>query len=277
MPEPIKTERIAKLLARAGVASRRAAERMIAQGRVAVAGQTIATPATLLADLADVTVDGAPVQVIAPTQLWRYHKPAGLLATHRDPQGRPTLFDALPADLPRVISVGRLDRNSEGLLLLTNDGTLARHLELPATGLVRRYRVRVHGPVDDATLAPLQNGVLIDGVQYGAIEARVERVRGSNAWLAVGLCEGKNREVRKVLAHLGLAVTRLIRIAYGPFVLGRLAPGAVAPVPQRDWIGVAAPVRAHLRLSAPAHGPTRPKGWAKAKPKPKKPPRGKTR
>lgn len=268
-----KTERIAKLLARAGVASRREVERMIAEGRVALNGHVLDTPATLVADLSGVTVNGAPVQAIEPVQLWRYHKPAGKVVTHHDPQGRPTVFASLPPNLPRVISVGRLDFNTEGLLLLTNDGALARHLELPATGLARRYRVRVHGKVDDTMLAGLAGGVTIDGVHYGPIEARVERVQGANAWLEVTLREGKNREIRKVMTHLGLDVTRLIRIAYGPFLLGRLEPGEVAAVSRRDWIAVADPVRDELRLPARDGKSLRPKGWAKAKPKPKKPPR----
>ncbi len=175
---------------------------------------------------------GTLVAAPAAPRLWRYHKPRGLIATHRDPQGRPTLFDALPAGLPRVVSVGRLDIESEGLLLLTNDGALARHLELPANGWTRRYRVRVFGRPDPAALAKLGKGVEIDGVRYGPVEATIDRAEGSNAWITIGLREGKNREVRKLMAHLGLTVSRLIRVAFGPFQLGKLAAGAVAEVPR---------------------------------------------
>lgn len=268
-----KKERIAKLLARAGIGSRRGVEAMIAEGRIALAGRVLDSPATLVADLDGITVDGEPVQPIEPVQLWRYHKPAGLVVSHHDPQGRPTVFAKLPPGLPRVISVGRLDVNSEGLLLLTNDGALARHLELPATGLARRYRVRVHGRIDEAALAALAEGVTVDGMRYGPIAARLERRQGANAWLEVSLNEGKNREVRKVMAHLGLDVSRLIRIAYGPFLLGRLAPGEVAAVPRKDWIAIAEPVLKQMQLPAAPGKPARPKGWAKAKPKPTKPPR----
>jgi 23S rRNA pseudouridine2605 synthase len=218
-------ERIAKRIARAGLASRREAERMIAAGRVAVDGKVLDSPAVLVTAASQITVDGKPLPVAERTRLWRYHKPRGLISTHRDPEGRPTLFERLPKALGRVISVGRLDFNSEGLLLLTNDGALARHLELPATGWLRRYRVRVHGRVEPASLAPLKSGLTVDGIRYGPIEAALERQQGSNAWLTVGLREGKNREVRKVMEHLGLTVTRLIRVGYGPFQLGHLKAG----------------------------------------------------
>jgi 23S rRNA pseudouridine2605 synthase len=225
-------ERIAKRLARAGVCSRRDAERLIAQGRVAVAGVVLKSPAVLVKPEDQITVDGKPVTAPAPTRLWRYHKPPGLLTTHRDPQGRPTIFQALPKDLPRVVSVGRLDLNSEGLLLLTNDGMLARRLELPATGWTRRYRVRVFGTVRPDDLARLARGMTIDGIRYGPVTAMLDRVQGSNAWLTMSLTEGKNREIRRLLEHLGLKVSRLIRLAYGPFQLGSLAPGAVREVPR---------------------------------------------
>ncbi len=222
--------RIAKVLARAGLCSRREAERWIAAGRVAVDGAVLTSPAVTVAHGARVAVDGRPLPESGPSRLWRYHKPPGLVVSHGDPQGRPTVFERLPGALPRVVSVGRIDLNSEGLLLLTNDGALARHLELPATGWTRRYRVRVHGDVDQAALDRLRDGVTVGGSAFGPIGARLERRRGANAWLSVSLQEGRNREVRRVMEHLGLAVNRLIRVAYGPFRLGRLGRGAVAEV-----------------------------------------------
>jgi 23S rRNA pseudouridine2605 synthase len=226
-------ERIAKFLARAGVSSRRDAEAMIAAGRVALNGQAVSHPATFVAADDIVLVDGKPVSAPERTRLWRYHKPSGLVTTHRDPEGRPTVFEKLPAALPRVISVGRLDLTSEGLLLLTNDGALARLLELPATGWIRRYRVRVYGVVDPARLAALARGTTIAGVRYGPIEAGLDSRKGENAWLSVALREGRNREIRKVMASLDLVVTRLIRISYGPFQLGLLPRGAVEEIPAR--------------------------------------------
>jgi len=226
-------DRIAKVLARAGLCSRREAERWISQGRVAVDGKVLTTPAVTVAEGASILVDGKPVAEPEPTRLWRYHKPAGLVTSHKDEKGRATLFDALPPELGRVISVGRLDLNSEGLLLLTNDGELARRLELPATGWVRRYRVRVHGNPDPARLAALEHGITIDHVRYGPIKASLDSARGANAWVTAALAEGKNREVRRVFEHLGLPVTRLIRLAYGPFQLGSLPRGAVEEVPRR--------------------------------------------
>jgi 23S rRNA pseudouridine2605 synthase len=226
-------ERIAKWLARAGVASRRDAEKMVAEGRVQLNNAPVTHPATFVSPDDIVVVDGAAVETPERTRLWRYHKPAGLMTTHRDPEGRPTVFDKLPQDMPRVVSVGRLDLASEGLLLLTNDGTLARRLELPATGWVRRYRVRVHGRPRDDALAGLKRGVTVEGVRYGPIEAGLDAVKGDNAWLTVSLREGRNREVRRVMAHLGLPVTRLIRVAYGPFQLGTLPRGGVDEVPPR--------------------------------------------
>ena len=226
-------ERIAKRLARAGLCSRREAERWIAEGRVAVDGKVLESPAVAVTPEMNITVDGRPLPAAEPTRLWRYHKPRGLICTLRDPQGRPTVFDALPAGMPRVVSVGRLDLNSEGLLLLSNDGALARRLELPSTGWQRRYRVRAFGRPDPARLAALAQGITIDGVDYGAIDARIDSQRGDNAWLTMSLREGKNREIRRVLAHLGLTANRLIRTAFGAFQLGRLPPTGVAEVTAR--------------------------------------------
>lgn len=224
-------ERIAKRLARAGLCSRRDAERWIAEGRVMVNGRILDTPAVVVSEADRIVVDGKPLAAPERTRLWLFHKKRGLMTTHRDPQGRPTVFESLPEDMPRVISVGRLDFNSEGLLLLTNDGALARRLELPSTGWLRRYRVRVHGQVVDQLLARLAQGITIEGVSYGAIQASVERQKGDNAWLLIGLREGKNREIRRVMEHLGYPVSRLIRVAYGPFQLGALLEGEVKEVP----------------------------------------------
>ncbi len=227
-------QRIAKLLARAGIASRREVERMIAEGRVALNGDTIETPATLLSSLVGVTVDGKPVRDAEPTRLFLYHKPKGLLVTERDPKGRPTIYDRLPKGLPRVVPVGRLDLATEGLLLLTTDGGLKRQLELPATGVERVYRARAYGEVSQTRLEELIEGVEIEGVRYGAIDANMERRTGANVWIELKLTEGKNREVRRVLEHLGLEVSRLIRTRYGPFVLGDLPVGAVGEVRAHD-------------------------------------------
>lgn len=222
-------ERIAKLLARAGVASRREAERMIAEGRVALHGKVLETPATILPGLAGVTVDGKPVAAPEPTRLFAFHKPAGLITAARDPAGRPTIYHALRNALPpgagRVMPVGRLDFNTEGLLLLTNDGAVKRQLELPASGIARTYRARAFGTVSQRQLDELIEGVTIGGVRYGRIDANLERARGRNLWIELTITEGKNREVRRVLEHLGLAVNRLIRTAYGPFHLGDLPRG----------------------------------------------------
>ena len=227
---PEKGERIAKRLARAGLCSRRDAEKWIADGRVKVDGKLLTTPAVVVTEASLIVVDGQPLAQADRTRLWRYHKPAGLVTSHKDPEGRTTVFERLPADLPRVISIGRLDLTSEGLLLLTNDGDLARRLELPSTGWVRRYRVRVHGMPDPAKLAELERGITVEGVSYGPIKAVLDRQQGANAWLTIGLKEGKNREIRKVMEHFGWTVSRLIRIAYGPFQLGLLAPSAVEEV-----------------------------------------------
>lgn len=229
-PPAAGSMRIAKAMARAGLCSRRDAEAFIAAGRVAVNGAIIASPAVTVTARDRVLVDGKALPRPERTRLFLHHKPAGLVSTHADPQGRPTVFDALPAALPRLVSVGRLDVGTEGLLLLTNDGSLARVLELPRTRWLRRYRVRAHGRVHQADLDRLRDGITIDGVHYGPIEAALERQQGSNAWLAFAIREGKNREVRNVLAHLGLQVTRLIRIAFGPFGLDGLAPGAIVEV-----------------------------------------------
>ena len=212
-------------MARAGLCSRRDAEKWIGDGRVVVNGRTIASPALNVGAGDRILVDGKPLPARERTRLWLYHKPRGLVTTARDPQGRPTVFAALPSDVPRLVAVGRLDINTEGLLLLTNDGGLARTLELPSTGWLRRYRVRAHGVVEPTALDSLRHGVTIDGVHYGSVEADLERVQGANAWLMVGLREGKNREVKKVLDHIGLTTNRLIRISYGPFQLGDLATG----------------------------------------------------
>jgi 23S rRNA pseudouridine2605 synthase len=226
-------ERVAKWLARAGVASRRDVEKLISEGVVVLNGTKVEHPATFVSPGDIVQVRGAVVDPPDRTRLFRYHKPEGLITSHRDPEGRKTVFESLPPGLPRVVSVGRLDLNSEGLLLLTNDGGLARRLELPATGWIRRYRVRVFGDVPPAALAGLAQGVTVDGVRYGPIEADVDVRKGANVWLSVSLREGRNREVRKVMAHLGFSVTRLIRVAYGPFQLGSLPPGALDEVPPR--------------------------------------------
>ncbi|MCW5750313.1 MAG: rRNA pseudouridine synthase [Alphaproteobacteria bacterium] len=230
---PEKGERIAKVLARAGVCSRRDAEKLVLEGRVSVDGVALASPAFNVRPGQVVSVDGKVLGQAEPTRLWCYHKPRGLVTTHKDPEGRPTVFQQLPKTLPRVISVGRLDFNSEGLLLLTNDGALARRLELPETGWTRRYRVRVHGAPTDEQLARLAKGVTVDGLAYGPIEARLDGLKGANAWLTMALREGKNREIRKVMGHLGFQVSRLIRVAYGPFQLGNLKEGEVREVPAR--------------------------------------------
>jgi 23S rRNA pseudouridine2605 synthase len=230
-------DRVAKLLARAGVASRRDVERLIEAGRVALNGKVLTTPAVKVEPGDILTVDGAVVTEAEPARLFRYHKPIDLVTSHKDPKGRPTVFEALPPGLPRLISVGRLDINSEGLLLLTNDGGLARALEMPTTGIVRRYRARARGRVTQERLDTLKNGITVEGVHYGAIEATLDKAKegpqGANLWITVVLAEGKNREVRRVLEALGLKVNRLIRLSYGPFALGALLPGEVEEVGPR--------------------------------------------
>ena len=236
MADQAAQHRIAKLLARAGVASRRDVERMIDAGRVALNGAVIDTPATLLATLDGVTVDGEPVAAPEPTRLFLFHKPAGYLTAARDPAGRPTIYDRLPADLPRLVPVGRLDLNTEGLLLLTTDGEFKRQLELPSTGVERAYRARAYGDVTQAQLEELIDGVEIEGVRYGSIDANLERRTGANVWVEMILTEGKNREVRRVLEYLGLQVSRLIRTRYGPFVLGDLPVGGIGEVRVADLV-----------------------------------------
>lgn len=230
-PAPLEPQRIARLLARAGVASRRDIERMIAEGRIALNGEVITTPATIVSSLAGITVNGLTVTAIEPTRLFRFHKPAGVLTTARDPGGRPTIYDILPRELPRTVAVGRLDMNTEGLLLLTTDGGLKRTLELPATGVPRTYRVRAYGDIHQRTLENLIDGITVEGVHYGPIDATIERRTGRNLWILMTLTEGKNREIRRVLEHLGLQVSRLIRVSYGPIDLGDLPPRGVDEVP----------------------------------------------
>ncbi|MGC8536963.1 MAG: pseudouridine synthase [Rhizomicrobium sp.] len=230
-----KGERIAKVMARAGVCSRRDAEKLIGEGRVTLNGQTVTTPATKITAPALIAVDGKPIAEPEQTRLWRYHKPAGLVTTHRDPQARPTVFQNLPPGLPRVLSVGRLDVNSEGLLLLTNDGEIARRLEHPSAGLLRTYRVRLFGRIDQATLDRLAEGITVDGVRYGPVLADLERSKGPYSWAQIRLKEGKNREIKRLMEHLGCKVARLIRIQYGPFHLGQLPEGAVEEIPAKLW------------------------------------------
>ena len=272
-------ERVARVLARAGIASRREAERLIEAGRVALNGQVLTSPAVNVGPSDIVTVDGAPIAEREPPRLWRYHKPPGLLTTHKDPKGRTTVFDTLPKDLPRVISVGRLDYSSEGLLLLTNDGAVARQLELPSTGVVRWYRARAFGRASQEKLDSLKVGVTVEGVAYGPIDARIERGEtNSNVWIGLSLAEGKNREVRKVLEEIGLRVNRLIRVAYGPLELGDLRPGEVEEVPARrlreliaeGFTGEPDPDKAYRPPargeSAPRPGASKPKGRLASKP-----------
>jgi 23S rRNA pseudouridine2605 synthase len=226
-------ERIAKYMSRAGICSRREAERRITDGRVTVNGKTLDTPAFLVTDQDTVIVDGKPVGAKENTRLFLYHKPAGLVTSHNDEKGRDTVFDKLPADLPRVISVGRLDMNTEGLLLLTNDGELSRYLEHPDTGWSRKYRVRVHGKINERRLHSLKKGITIEGIRYKSIDVTVDSVQGTNTWLTIILREGKNREIRRVMEHLGLHVTRLIRISYGPFNLDKLPKSSVKEVTEK--------------------------------------------
>nr|WP_281972710.1 pseudouridine synthase [Ruegeria faecimaris] len=252
---PPPGDRIAKVLARAGVASRREAERMIEAGRVVVNGKTIDSPALNVTAKDKITVDGKPVSEPEPSRLWLYHKPPGLVTTTKDEKGRATIFDKLPEDMPRVMSVGRLDLNSEGLLLLTNDGGIKRKLELPATGWLRRYRVRVNGRPKDEDFAPLRKGLVIEGERFQPMEVTLDRQQGANAWLTIGLREGKNREIRRAIEDIGFAVNRLLRVSYGPFQLGKLKPGEVEEIRRRvmrDQLGLEA------EPEAPAKRPARP-------------------
>lgn len=266
MSEP---ERIAKRLSRAGIVSRREAERMIEAGRVTVNGKIIDSPALNVGPGDKITVDGKPVGEADRPRLWLYHKPTGLVTSAKDEKGRETVFDTLPAELPRVMSVGRLDLNSEGLLLLTNDGGLKRRLELPATGWLRKYRVRVKGTPTEAMLEPLRKGMVIDGERFQAMEATLDRQQGANAWLTVGLREGKNREIRRAMMEIGLDVNRLIRVSYGPFRLGTLKAGEVEEIKPRvlrDQLGIEAAVEGH---AVAKDRPTRPP--VRKKPSPRRP------
>jgi 23S rRNA pseudouridine2605 synthase len=235
-----KGDRIAKVIARAGIASRREAEKIIAAGRVTVNGKTIDSPALNVTGKDRITVDGKPLAEPEPARLWLYHKPTGLVTKTRDEKGRATIFDELPEEMPRVMSVGRLDLNSEGLLLLTNGGEIKRKLELPSTGWVRKYRVRVNGRPTEDTFAPLRKGVTIDGERFQPMVISLDRQQGANAWVTVSLREGKNREIRRAMEHVGLNVNRLIRVSYGPFQLGDLKSGAVEEIRRkvvRDQLG----------------------------------------
>ncbi len=289
-------DRIAKVLARAGVASRREAERMIEEGRVAVNGKVIDRAALNVTEADKITVDGNPIGAPEKPRLWLYHKPTGLVTTTKDEQGRPTIFDDLPEELPRVMTVGRLDLNSEGLLLLTNDGGIKRKLELPSTGWLRRYRVRVNGRPTDDMLTPLRKGITVDGQNFQPMIVSLDRQQGANAWLTVALREGKNREIRRAMADIGLQVNRLIRVSYGPFQLGQLKSGAVEEVRSkivRDQLGLDAEtpekpkVQRRSRNDDGAKKPFVKKGYAGAKgrsdgpatggPKPKRRPKSDSR
>ncbi len=251
--KPEDGERIAKRIARAGLCSRREAEAWITQGRVIVDGKKLSSPALVVGPQARILVDGKPLPGAEATRLFRYYKPRGLLTTAHDPQGRATIYDKLPHDLPRVMPIGRLDLTSEGLLLLTNDGELKRRLELPATGWLRRYRARVNGRIEPEKLASLAEGIRIDGVNYGPIRASLDRQKGGNAWLTISLAEGKNREIRRVCEHFGWPVSRLIRVAYGPFQLGDMPRGAIEEIPPkflREQLGLQASRHAHRRGKA---------------------------
>ncbi|WP_245411010.1 pseudouridine synthase [Microvirga flavescens] len=263
--EPVE-ERIAKVIARAGVASRRDAEALIAEGRVTLNGEVLTSPAINVTLADKITVDGEPLPMKERTRLWLFHKPRGLVTTARDPEGRPTVFDSLPEDMPRVVAVGRLDINTEGLLLLTNDGGLARVIAHPDTGWLRRYKVRAHGDVTQADLDRLRDGVTVDDMEYGPVDARLDRVQGDNVWITLGLREGKNREVKRILEHLGLQVNRLIRLSFGPFQLGDLEDGLVEEVKTkvlRDQLGAALAAEAGVDFESPVREPIAPFGSPK--------------
>jgi len=258
--EPVEPaeDRIAKVIARAGIASRRDAEAMIAEGRVTLNGKVLESPAVNVTAADTITVDGEPLPAKERTRLWLYHKPRGLVTTARDPEGRPTVFENLPEDLPRVVAVGRLDINTEGLLLLTNDGGLARVIAHPDTGWLRRYKVRAHGEITQADLDRLRDGISIDGIDYGPIEARLDRVQGDNVWITMGLREGKNREIKRILEHLGMRVNRLIRMSFGPFQLGDLEVGLVEEVRTKvlkDQLGAALAAEAGVDFESPVREP----------------------
>lgn len=243
---PPEGDRIAKYLSRAGVASRREIERMIDDGRVYLNGQLLTTPAIKVTDADEIVVDGKPIGARDAIRMWLYNKPTGLVSSNNDEKGRTTIFDKFPETMPRVMTIGRLDLNSEGLLLLTNDGELKRKLELPSTGWVRKYRVRVNGRPTDATVEPLRKGITVDGERFQGMAVAIDRQQGANAWLTIGLREGKNREIRRAMESIGLVVNRLIRISYGPFQLKTLAPGEIEeikPKVLRDQLGMAPEVK----------------------------------
>ncbi len=266
--EPVE-DRIAKVIARAGIASRRDAEAMIAEGRVTLNGAVLESPAVNVTAADKITVDGEPLPAKERTRLWLYHKPRGLVTTAKDPEGRPTVFENLPEDLPRVVAVGRLDINTEGLLLLTNDGGLARVIAHPDTGWLRRYKVRAHGDITQADLDKLSDGITIDGIEYGPVEARLDRVQGDNVWITMGLREGKNREIKRILEHLGMQVNRLIRMSFGPFQLGDLEVGLAEEVRTKvlkDQLGAALAAEAGVDFESPVREPIAPFGSSKKEP-----------
>ena len=274
--EAPQEDRIAKVIARAGIASRRDAEAMIAEGRVTLNGAVLDSPAVNVTDRDRITVDGEPLPARERTRLWLFHKPRGLVTTARDPEGRPTVFESLPEDLPRVVAIGRLDINTEGLLLLTNDGGLAKVIAHPDTGWMRRYRVRAHGDVTQAELDKLKAGITLEGMDYGPVEATLDRVQGDNVWITLGLREGKNREVKKILEHLGLAVNRLIRLSFGPFQLGELESGLVEEVRTKvlkEQLGTKLAGEAGVDFESPVREPIAPFGSEIRKAKGERPPR----